>query len=241
MPTIATAKISQRIGLFKMKKILIIEDDIIIANSMQKHLLSWSYDVKIIKDFTVVLDEFKLFSPHLILLDISLPFKNGYSICEEIRKTSNVPIIFISSANENMNIVLAMNMGGDDFIAKPFDLEVLTAKIQAILRRSYDFIAEQRIISLKGVTLDLENAVCSYHENSTELTKNEFVILKTLMLGKAKIISRDEIMSKLWSTDVFIDDNTLTVNITRLRKKLSDIGVTNFIETRKNLGYVIND
>ncbi len=223
-----------------MKKILIIEDDTIIAGAIEKHLSSWGYDVKTTKDFTLVMNDFETFTPHLILLDISLPFKNGYSICEEIRKTSKVPIIFISSASENMNIVLAMSMGGDDFIAKPFDLEVLTAKVGAILRRSYDFGAEQTITS-KGVTLDLQNAVCSYHESSTELTKNEFVILKTLMLGKSKIISRDEIMSNLWSTDVFIDDNTLTVNITRVRKKLSDIGVYNFIETRKGLGYVIND
>ncbi len=224
-----------------MKKILIIEDDNIIAAAIEKHLISWGYDVKTIKDFTSVLQNFEAFVPHLILLDISLPYKNGYSICEEIRKTSKVPIIFISSANENMNIVLAMSMGGDDFIAKPFDLEVLSAKVGAILRRSYDFINEEKVLTVKGVTLHLEGAICTFDEKSTDLTKNEFIILKTLMQSKSKIISRDEIMNKLWNTDVFIDDNTLTVNITRLRKKLSDIGVLNFIETRKNLGYVIND
>ncbi len=224
-----------------MKKILIIEDDNIIAKALEKHLISWAYEVKTVTDFTSVINEFISFAPHLILLDISLPFKNGYSICEEIRKTSKVPIIFISSASENMNIVLAMSMGGDDFVAKPFDLEVLTAKIQAILRRSYDFNTEQKALTVKDVTLQLENAVCSSGESNTQLTKNEFIILKTLMQAKSKIISRDEIMAKLWNTDVFIDDNTLTVNIARLRKKLSDIGVSDFIETRKNLGYVIND
>ncbi len=224
-----------------MKKILIIEDDNIIAEAIEKHLISWDYEVKKVRDFSIVMRTFETFSPHLILLDISLPFKNGYSICEEIRKTSNVPIIFISSASENMNIILAMNMGGDDFIAKPFELEVLTAKVQALLRRSYDFNNEQSDLVVKGVILHLENALCSKDEKNVELTKNEFVILRTLMQNKSKIVSRDDIMSKLWNTEVFIDDNTLTVNITRLRKKLSDIGVTNFIETRKNLGYVIND
>ncbi len=223
-----------------MQKIMIIEDDTIIANSISKHLNSWGYNVLIIEDFSVIIDKFNRFNPHLILLDINLPFKNGYSVCQEIRKLSNVPIIFISSVSENMNVVLAMSMGGDDFISKPFDMDILTAKVQALLRRSYDFNSNDLFISVRDVKLDLENINCSYNDKTVQLTKNEFVILKTLMMNKSKVISRDEIMNKLWNTDIFIDDNTLTVNITRLRKKLSDIGIVDFIETRKSLGYVIN-
>ncbi len=224
-----------------MKKILIIEDDRIIAEAINEHLSLWGYDVLCIQDFSKVMESFNEFSPHLVLLDITLPFKNGYSICEDIRKVSKLPIIFISSANESMNIVLAMSMGGDDFIAKPFDLDVLSAKVQATIRRSYDFNNDETQLNIKGVILNTENALCSYNENSIELSKNEFIILKTLMINKSKIVSRDEIMNRLWNTNIFIDDNTLTVNITRLRKKLNDIGIINFIETRKSLGYVVNE
>ncbi len=227
-------------GESTMNKILIIEDDSVISSEIANHLASWGFETKIAADFTKVHEIFNGFNPHLILLDINLPYKNGYFICSEIRKTSKVPIIFISSASENMNIIMAINTGGDDFIVKPFDLDVLTAKINALLRRSYDFTKEQEILSVNDVCLNLESAMITFNNKEIILTKNEFLILKNLMQNHKKIVSRDELMQKLWNNEAFVDDNTLTVNITRLRKKLAEIGLCDFIETRKNLGYLIN-
>ncbi len=224
-----------------MKKILIIEDDMIISKVIEKHLLTWGFDVMVLSEFNNILELLSTYEPHLILLDINLPYKNGYHICQEIRKTSKVPIIFISSVTENMSIVMAMNMGGDDFIAKPFDLDVLTAKINALLRRSYEFSENSALLTVNDVHLNLENATVKYKDSEVTLTKNEFVILRLLMIEHNKIVSRDELMMKLWNNDSFVDDNTLTVNITRLRKKLSDVGLSSLINTRKNLGYSIND
>ncbi len=223
-----------------MKKIFIIEDDAVISTRIEKHLISWGFDTKIVKDFSNVINEFGEFQPHLCLLDIGLPYKNGYNICSELRKSTNIPIIFISSASENMSIIMAMNMGGDDYITKPFDMDVLTAKINALLRRSYDFNNEKTVITVKDLSLNMLNASATYKNEKTELTKNEYIILSSLMENPSIIMSRDELMVKLWDSDEFIDDNTLTVNVNRLRKKLSGIGCENFIETRKNLGYVIN-
>lgn len=222
-----------------MFRILIVEDDEIITKTLCKQISTWGYEVKSIKDFNNVLQEFKEFDPHLVLMDITLPFFNGYHWCTEIRKTSKVPLIFISSASDNMNIIMAINMGGDDFIAKPFDLNVLTAKIQAILRRTYDFSANQSIIEVHGATLNLNDTTLIYQNEKIELTKNEFRILSTLMENKDKYVSRDEMMQALWNTDVFIDDNTLTVNVARLRKKLEEAGLEDFIITKKGIGYRI--
>ena len=189
------------------------------------------------EDFRNVLSAFSECNPHLILLDISLPFYNGYHWCSEIRKVSKVPIIFISSASDNMNIVMAMNMGGDDFIPKPFDMEVLTAKIQAMLRRSYDFVSQSTVLEHNGVMLNLTEAVLIYGNERLELTKNELRILQTLMENKNRVVTREALMTKLWESDSYIDENTLSVNVNRLRKKLDGMGLGAWIVTKKGIGY----
>lgn len=222
-----------------MYKVLIVEDDKTIADALVQSMGKWGFEAKAIEDFNRVTDEFVAWDPHLILLDITLPLFNGYYWCGQIRKRSNVPIIFLSSASDNMNIVMAMNMGGDDFIAKPFDLTVLIAKVQAMLRRTYDFTAEINVLEHNGVMLNLKDTTLLYQDQLVELTKNEFKILQLLMENKGSIVSREQIMVRLWDSDCFIDDNTLTVNMTRLRKKLEEIGVIHFITTKKGLGYMI--
>lgn len=223
-----------------MYKILIIEDDSIIAKTMMKHLTSWGYEVQCAEDFQHILSEFVSFDPQLILLDISLPFYNGYHWCTEIRKVSQVPIIFISSASDNMNIVMAINMGGDDFIAKPFDLNVLTSKVQALLRRTYDFTGQSHLLEHKGAILNTSDSTLTYNGKKIELSKNDYKILHILLENKGKTVSRDMIMTRLWETDDFIDDNTLTVNINRLRKKLAEIELTDIIKTKKGMGYLVD-
>lgn len=223
-----------------MYKIYIVEDDFTISDQIKKQIDSWGYDSKIVSDFQNVIPEFIKYSPSLVLLDISLPFFNGFHWCEEIRKISKVPIIFISSASDNMNIVMAIQYGADDFIAKPFDLQVLTAKIQAILRRTYNFGKESQLIEHRGAVLKLDETVLVYNNNKIPLTKNEVRILQTLLENKDKVVSRETLMEKLWETYSFVDENTLTVNITRLRKKLSENGLTDFITTKKGIGYMVN-
>ena len=203
-----------------MHKILIVEDDIVIAKAIKNHLENWGCDTKCAENLKDVMAEFSEFSPDLVLLDIGLPFFNGYHWCTQIRAVSNVPIIFISSASDNMNIVMAMNMGGDDFIAKPFDLSVLTAKVQALLRRAYDFGLQSSTLEHRGAVLNTGDASLSYEGEKIDLTKNEFRILQSLLEHKGQVVSRDDIMVRLWETDSFVDENTLTVNVARLRKKL---------------------
>lgn len=222
-----------------MYKILIIEDDKTISNTLMEHLIKWEYEAKCADDFKNIKELVIQTNPHLILLDIMLPFFNGFHWCSEIRKISNAPIIFISSAADNMNIVMAMNMGGDDFIAKPFDLDVLTAKIQAVIRRTYSIQGQMNIIEHKGVILNLSDTTLTYEDKKVELTKNEYKILQLIMENIGKVVSRDKIIEKLWESESFIDDNTLTVNVTRLRKKLEDIGLSDFIKTRKGIGYLV--
>ena len=222
-----------------MYKILIIEDDMVIAKTLKNHLQSWGYETTYIKDFDRVMQEFVNFDPQLVLLDISLPFMNGFSLCNEIRNVSKVPIIFISSASDSMNIVMAMNMGGDDFIAKPFDLNVLTSKIQALLRRTYDFTGKTNLLEHRGAILNTSDATLTYNGQKIELTKNELKILHFLYENKGKAVTRDALMTRLWETDSFVDDNTLTVNMTRIRKKLEDLGLTDFIKTKKGIGYLV--
>ena len=222
-----------------MYKILIVEDDLVIASSLKKHIETWGYDSKYITDFKNVLDEFSSYKPHLVLLDVSLPYFNGYHWCEMIRKISKTPIIFISSFSDNMNIIMAINMGADDFISKPFDLDVLTAKINALLRRTYDFKPNDECLIANGLILNTNNLSMEYKDTVYELTKNEFRILQVLMSSKGKTVNRDTLMSKLWETDSYIDDNTLTVNINRLRKKLEAVGLNNFIITKKGIGYLV--
>lgn len=220
-----------------MYRILIVEDDEIIARSMQEHLQAWNYEVYRIQDFSQVMAEFAAVQPQLVLMDITLPFFNGYHWCSEIRKVSQVPVVFLSSASDNMNIVMAVNMGADDFIAKPFDMDVLTVKIQALLRRSYDFAGTSSILEHKGVMLNITEATLTYQEEKIELTKNDLKILQVLMENKEKVVSRDTLMTKLWESDDYVDENTLSVNVNRLRKKLESIGIEEFIITKKGIGY----
>lgn len=220
-----------------MYRIFLVEDDGTIAKTVKRHLNSWDYEVETASDFSNVLAEFLAFSPQLVLMDIKLPFYNGYHWCQEIRKISKVPVIFLSSASDNLNIVMAVNMGGDDFIAKPFDLEVLTAKIQAMLRRSYDFMGQGMVIEHRGAMLNLTEATLIFQDEKIELTKNELRILQVLMENKEKVVTRDALMTKLWESDSYVDENTLSVNINRLRKKLEAVGLGDFILTKKGIGY----
>ncbi|MDE7439516.1 MAG: response regulator transcription factor [Clostridia bacterium] len=222
-----------------MYKILIVEDDEAISSSISQYLKNWGYEVAVVRDFANVTDEFNKVNPHIVLLDIMLPFYDGYYWCKEIRKISNAPIVFISSASDNMNIVMAVNMGGDDFMAKPFDLSVLLAKVQAILRRTYDMTGGIAVIEHKGITLYLNNFTLSYQGKTLELTKNEFRILETLLANKGKVVSRETLMTKLWQDDNYVEENTLTVNVNRLRKKLDDLGTTDFIKTKVGCGYIV--
>ncbi|ARP49886.1 MULTISPECIES: response regulator transcription factor [Caproicibacterium] len=222
-----------------MYRIFIVEDDAIIASAIAKHLETWDLQCATVQDFQHVTEAFVKTAPQLVLMDISLPFYNGYHWCQEIRRISKVPIIFLSSASDNMNIVMAMNMGGDDFIAKPFDLNVLTAKIQAVLRRTYDFGAPADLIENGGAILNLSDSTLSYQDQKLSLTKNELKILQALMEKKGRVVRRDDLMTRLWETDSYVDENTLTVNINRLRKQLEKIGLKNFILTKKGLGYMV--
>lgn len=222
-----------------MYKLLIVEDDTGIADAIKKQAEMWNLEVYIVENFRNVLQEFMNFRPHIVLLDIMLPFFNGYHWCSEIRKVSNVPIVFISSASDNMNIVMAVNMGADDFIAKPFDQSVLMAKVQAVLRRTYDFSSSMPVLEHRGAFLSTGDNTLTYNNEKIELTKNEYRILLCLMENKGKIVSREKFMEKLWETDSFVDDNTLTVNINRLRKKLDSAGLEGFIKTKFGIGYIV--
>lgn len=222
-----------------MYRILIIEDDSSLAKAMKKQIESWGNEVCLVNDFLNALSEFKEYDPHLVLVDIMLPFFNGYHWCSEIRKISDVPIVFISSASDNMNVIMAMNMGGDDFIAKPIDLSVMTSKIQAILRRAYDMGTKLPILEHKGAVLNLNDTTLRYNGVRIELTKNDFRILQTLLENKGKVVSRDTLMTKLWQMDSYVEENTLTVNVNRLRKKLENAGLKDFITTKVGSGYII--
>lgn len=222
-----------------MYRIFLVEDDETIARLIKKHLEKWEYEVSTVQDFGNVLGEFAACDPQLVLLDIRLPFYNGYHWCTQIRQVSKLPIIFLSSVSDNMNIVMAMNMGADDFIPKPFDLEVLTAKVQALLRRSYDFAGSSSMLEHKGMLLNLSDATLLYQEQKVELTKNELKILQTLIENKTQVVTRETLMTRLWESDMYVDENTLSVNVNRLRKKLTSIGLEDSILTKKGIGYQI--
>lgn len=222
-----------------MYKVFLAEDDDGIANAIIKRLSEWEFMVRRADDYRNVLKEFKEFDPHIVLLDISLPFYNGFHWCSEIRAVSKCPVVFISSVSDNLNIVTAMNMGGDDFIAKPFDLSVMVAKVQAILRRSYDFAENIGVITHKGAVLNTANATLMFNGEKIDLTKNEYRIMETLLENKGKVVSRELLMNKLWETDSYVDENTLSVNIARLRKKLELAGLHNYISTKVGMGYSV--
>lgn len=220
-----------------MQKIFLVEDDKTISQLVAKNLTNWGYQVQEVKDFQTILKQIDDFQPHLIILDISLPFFNGYYWCQEIRKTSRVPIMFLSSHDQPMDIVMAINMGADDFVTKPFEMTVLLAKIQGLLRRTYDFVGEQSLLWFEQVALDLKTMQVSYTEAVEELTRNEFQILRVLFEHGKEVVSREALMRELWNSDIFVDDNTLSVNIARLRKKLTELGLPDLIATKKGVGY----
>ena len=222
-----------------MYRILIVEDDAGIAEGVKQQAEAWGLEAYIAQDLRDVMSEFASISPHLVLLDITLPFFNGYHWCGAIRAVSKVPIVFISSAADNMNIVMAMTMGADDFIAKPFDGGVLMAKIQALLRRSYDFAPAAPVIEHRGAILDTGDNSLFFGGEKIALTKNEYRILLCLMRERGKVVSREKLMEKLWETDSFVDENTLSVNVGRLRKKLAAAGLEDFITTKFGVGYII--
>lgn len=222
-----------------MYRILIVEDDRGIAGAIQGAAAAWGFDARSTENFRDVAGEFAAFQPHLVLMDIGLPFFDGYHWCREIRRTSNVPVIFISSASDNMNIVMAMNMGGDDFIAKPFDLSVLIAKIQALLRRAYDYAPAAPMLEHRGARLDTGDQSLAVGGEKTPLSKNEYRILFSLLEKKGQVVSREKLMEKLWETDSFVDENTLTVNVNRLRRKLDAAGLEGFIATKFGVGYLV--
>lgn len=224
-----------------MYKVFIAEDDDGIANAIIRRLSERDFEVRRADDYRAVLSEFADFAPHIVLLDISLPFYNGFYWCGEIRRLSKCPIMFISSAADNMNIVTAMTMGADDFIAKPFDLDVMVAKIRALLRRSYDFAADIGTIELKGAVLNTGDATLTYNGERIDLTKNEYRILETLFENRGKVVSRETLMNKLWETDSYVDENALSVNIMRLRRKLNHAGLSDFIGTKVGRGYIVEE
>lgn len=222
-----------------MYKILIVEDDRGIADAIKLQAEAWNLQAKCVRSFRNVMEEFFECNPHLVLLDIALPFFNGYHWCSQIRQVSKVPIIFISSASDNMNIIMAMNLGADDFIAKPFDGSVLMAKINSLLRRTYDFIGAVTFLQHKGAMLNTADNTLQFQGKEILLSKNEYRILLTLMENKGNVVSRERLMEKLWQTDSFVDENTLSVNVGRLRKKLAAAGLNDFIETKFGVGYII--
>lgn len=219
-------------------KIFLVEDDKVIAEEIERYLKIWNYEIKRVKDFQNIFNEFKNFHPDLVLMDVTLPFFNGYHWCKVIRDNSKVPILFISAADENLNLIMAMDLGADDYLTKPFDLEVLQIKIKALLRRTYEYF-ETKNIYYRDIILKCDSMIVSIKDREIELTKNEFKILEVLLEKPGKIISRDEIIDRIWQTDSYIDDNTLTVNIMRLRKKLEDIQIFELIKTKKGVGYYV--
>ncbi len=222
-----------------MYRLLIVEDDMGIADSVRAQAEQWGLSVQCAGNFRNIMAEFAAFDPHIVLLDISLPFFNGYHWCSEIRKVSKVPILFLSSAADNMNMVMAMTMGADDFIPKPFDLRVLMAKLQAMLRRTYDFAASVPVLEHRGALLNTGDNTLTYRGERISLSKNEFRILLILMESKGRVVSREKLMEALWESDSFVDENTLTVNVGRLRKRLENAGLSDFITTKHGIGYII--
>jgi len=221
-------------------KLLIVEDDKSLCDNIEEVILKWGFDTASIENFENILEEFAKYKPHLVIMDINLPCFDGFYWCKKIRDISKVPIIFLSSRDSNMDIIMAVNMGGDDFVTKPFSIDILLAKIQAIIRRTYSYGKnEGQIIECDGAILNINDGTLTYNDKEIELTKNEFKILQLLMKNKGKIISRDRIMRVLWESEYFISENTLTVNVNRLRKKLEEIGLKDFILTKRSQGYMV--
>ncbi|MBY9078534.1 response regulator transcription factor [Paenibacillus sp. HN-1] len=226
-----------------MFKLLLIEDDATLFNEIRNRLTQWSYDVYGISDFAKVMERFAEVKPDLVLIDIGLPMFDGFHWCRMIRSHSNVPIIFLSSRDHPTDMVMSIQLGADDFVQKPFHFDVLIAKIQAILRRVHDYSTTEPVTlrTWCGAAVDLEKNTVSNAEGCVQLTRNEIFILKLLIDRRNRIVSREELIKSLWDDERFVSDNTLTVNLNRLRKKLEDIGLDQFIETKVGQGYIAVD
>ncbi|CAM4273248.1 response regulator transcription factor [Bacillus albus] len=222
-----------------MKKIMIIEDDEVIREELQNFLQRYGYDVKAPIDYINIMQYVENENADLILLDINLPVFDGYYICREIRKNSDVPIIIVTSRDNEVDELMSMNLGADDFITKPYNTEILLARITNIMKRTYGSSKTSNMLSYMDFHLNLSNASVMYKDQVIELTKNEVKILSYLINNKGNIVKREFLMEHLWKSDYFVDDGTLTVNITRLRKKLEELGIENPIETRRGLGYIM--
>lgn len=223
-----------------MFKIMIVEDEESISELLSDSLQKWNFDTYCVTNFNTILEEFTRYSPHLILLDINLPIYDGFYWCQKIREVSKVPIIFISSRNINMDMIMSMNMGGDDFVNKPFSMDILIAKINALLRRTYNYSEQtSNLLTHNGLILNMENSSFQVEDETVDLSKNEFKLLFHLLKNNGKIVSRDKLLRALWDDERFVDDNTLTVNINRLRKKIEQAGLSNYIETKIGQGYII--
>jgi DNA-binding response OmpR family regulator len=222
-----------------MKKIILIEDDEIIREELQNFFIKYGYEVKAPTDFNHIIEYIESENADLILLDINLPVFDGYYICREIRKTSDVPIFMVTSRDSDVDELISMNLGADDFITKPYNTEILLARVTNILRRTSGDFKMNHILIYRDFNLNLSNATVTYQDKSVELTKNEVKILSCLINNRGNIVKRDSLIETLWKSDYFVDDSTLTVNINRLRKRLEEIGIENPIATRRSLGYIM--
>jgi DNA-binding response OmpR family regulator len=222
-----------------MKEILLVEDDLDLSKVLSSSLNKWGFKVNLIEKFDSILKEFIEKDPQLVIMDVNLPYYDGFYWCKKIREVSKVPILFLSSRDSNMDLIMGINNGGDDYITKPFSIEVLITKINALLRRTYDYAGSESIIYYNDAVLDIEKCTFKYGNNTIELTKNEIKILSILIKNREKVVSRDKLMMSLWNDDEFVSDNTLTVNITRLRNKIKEIGLDDFIKTKKGIGYMV--
>ncbi|HAK43245.1 MAG TPA: DNA-binding response regulator [Clostridium sp.] len=222
-----------------MKEILLVEDDLDLSKVLSSSLNKWGFKVNLIENFDSILKEFIEKEPQLVIMDVNLPYYDGFYWCKKIREVSKVPILFLSSRDSNMDLIMGINNGGDDYITKPFSIEVLITKINALLRRTYDYAGSESIIYYNDAVLDIEKCTFKYGNNTIELTKNEIKILSVLIKNREKVVSRDKLMMSLWNDDEFVSDNTLTVNITRLRNKIKEIGLDDFIKTKKGIGYMV--
>ncbi len=222
-----------------MKKLMIIEDSKVIRDELDSLLTKYGYEVTAPEEFENILDYVKSENPHLILLDINLPVFDGFYICRELRKTLNIPIIIVTSRDSDMDELMSINLGADDFVTKPYNTQILLARISSVLKRTYSDIDNMDILTYKDLKLNLSKGSIEAFGNTLEISKNELKILAYLMKNKETIISRNKMMNYMWNSDVFVDDNTLSVNVNRLRKKLEEIGLNDYIETRRGLGYIL--
>jgi DNA-binding response OmpR family regulator len=221
-------------------RVYLVEDDGMLAEEISKLLMKWGYEVRSVQMFDNILEEFLAVQPHVVLMDVNIPSFDGFYWCKRIREVSAVPIVYISSRDSSMDVIMGMNNGGDDYLMKPFDNAVLVARLQAVIRRTYEYnLQEAHILRYRGLNLNLSEAVASYEDKKCELTKNELKILKLLLENRGKIVTRQALMRSLWDEEIYVNENTLTVNVNRVRNKLEELGLTSFITTKKGMGYVV--